>query len=62
MKKRIEKQVAIWLPYINLMDVRIKHNDNQVGGSPNQLNIALDWAQFGNYMDKETIVIEVGNQ
>tara|TARA_R100000315_G_C5232782_1_gene143819 strand:- start:1503 stop:2066 length:564 start_codon:yes stop_codon:yes gene_type:complete len=62
MKKRIEKQVSIWLPYVNLIDVRIKHNDTQTGGTPNQLNIAIDWAQYGNYMDKETVVIEVGNQ
>ena len=62
MKKRIKKQCSIWIPYVNLIDVRIKHEDTQVGGSPNQLNIAIDWAQYGNYMDKETIVIDVGNQ
>ena len=56
------KTVLLSGPYVNLIDVRMKHNDTQTGGTPNQLNIAIDWAQYGNYMDKETVVIEVGNQ
>ena len=55
LKVTIKKQVAIWLPYINLMDVTIDSMEN------NRLNIAIDFALYNNTMDRETIVINVRN-
>ena len=56
LKKRIEKQVEYWLPYINLMDVAIESFDN------NSLNISIDFALYTNTIDREVIVIEVRNK
>lgn len=55
LKVRIQDQVKIWLPYLNLMDVAIASVEN------NQLNISIDFALYNNTMDRETIVINVRN-
>ena len=55
LKKRIEDQVKLWLPYINLLDVRIDDVED------NKLAIAIDFALYNNTMDRETIVIDVRN-
>ena len=55
LKVRIQDQVKIWLPYLNLMDVAIASVEN------NQLNISIDFALYNNTMDWETIVINVRN-
>ena len=54
--ERIKKQVAMWLPYINLMKVNIDFSEE------NQLNITIDFALYTNTMDRETIVINVRNK
>jgi phage baseplate assembly protein W len=56
LKERIQKQVKIWLPYINLMDVTVKDTDS------NELHISIDFALYNNTMDRETIVINVRNK
>jgi phage baseplate assembly protein W len=55
LKIRIQDQVKLWLPYLNLMDVYIAEMEN------NTLTISIDFALYNNTMDRETIVINVRN-
>ena len=53
----IRKQVAIWLPYVNLEGVKVLQPDR----NENRMDIKIDWKLFeGNSMDLQTVALTIG--
>jgi len=57
LKDRIEKQIGIWLPYVNVGEVSVEVGE----GNENRLNIGITFALFNNTIDMETIAIVIGD-
>ena len=53
MKKNIERQTAIWLSYINLLDVNIK----QTAPDVNRVNIEIWYALYSDTINKEMVTM-----
>ena len=51
--KRIESQVALWLPYVTIKDIQI--NADRV--DQNELTIKIDYVIFENDYDLQSIII-----
>lgn len=57
LKKRIEKQIGIWLPYVNVGSITV----DAAKEDGNRLNIGITFALFNNTIDMETIAIVIGD-
>ena len=58
LEQRIKKQVAIWLPYVDLKGVKVE----QPKTNENRMNIKIDWNLYkGNSMDMQSIALEIGD-